>query len=388
MDKESSFHNLPPALAEIYRLTQDHQLETANIQTLQQAWHENLTHFTSSLPQVSADQAGEIVHLGELSPGCQTCKDGTWDCIFITLRCNLNCDFCYSPHPGDDTYGSVFGRTPEQILTAHEMTGIQGISFSGGEPFLEKERLFEWARFFTTHFPEKYYWLYTNGLLIELDDLIHLSEIGIDEIRFNAAATGYSNPTVMESIRRAVRYIPRVTIEIPAIPEHRKQVLDNLKTWSELGVSSLNLHELIYEPGTNSASMTGNHQHFINTDGHVTAYNPDSQALTFEVMEWVVRDALSLSVNHCSMLSKLRQLRNRRENIYKIQGKSHEELINADRYETCCGYRGDKWFLFHPSKLLETQQRYPDHEFIRLVRIAPLSLQEEPKWVSFDKIQG
>jgi pyruvate formate-lyase activating enzyme-like uncharacterized protein len=223
---------------------------------------------------------------------------------------------------------------------------------------------------------------------VQPDDLKQLGEMGITEVRFNVAATGYSNPTVMENIRQAVKAIPYVTIEIPAIPEHRKQVLGNLKTWSQMGVIFLNLHELIYEPGTNAASMVGTRQCFINTDGHTTAYNPDSRMLIFEVMERVIRDGLSLSVNDCSMQSKLHQLRNRRKNIFEVQNNSCEQLIDGDRYESCCAYREDEWFSFHPSQLLDYQRRYPDYEFARLVRIAPLSLQEEPKWISFEKIQG
>ena len=34
------------------------------------------------------------LYTGRLSPGCQTCIEGTWACIFINGLCTRNCFFC------------------------------------------------------------------------------------------------------------------------------------------------------------------------------------------------------------------------------------------------------------------------------------------------------
>jgi pyruvate formate-lyase activating enzyme-like uncharacterized protein len=379
--------NLNPELAKIYEQVQGFEPEESNLQELQSRWDQHLSAIKTLVPEVYVDDSGETVLLGELSAGCQACKDGTWDCIFVTMGCNLACEFCYSPHAIDKGFvGSVFGLDPEQIVQKYEKILIQGISFSGGEPFLEKERLFEWVSFFTSRFPEKYYWLYTNGLLASKQDFKRLRELGVDEIRFNVAATGYDHPIVMENISTAASYLPNVTIEIPAIPEHRMLVLENLVGWSRLGVRFLNLHELIYEPLTNAANMAGSRRLLVNIDGHSCEFNPQSRSLTLEVMERVSQKDLPLSVNDCSMQNKLRQLRYRRRNIAMYAKEPHEKFVEGYRYETCYAYQGEDYFFLHPDHLDEMRHNYPDYHFIKLTRIAPLSFQEKPKWISFEWI--
>jgi pyruvate formate-lyase activating enzyme-like uncharacterized protein len=377
--------NLHPELAKVLKDAQGIKPVESNIVELQSVWEQYLNSLNTMVPDVCVLDSGEVVYLGKLSAGCQACKDGTWDCIFTTMRCNLACEFCYSPHAiKDDFIGSVFGSEPDQIAQKYEEIPIQGVSFSGGEPFLEKTRLFDWISYFTSNFPGKYYWVYTNGLLVTKKDIKYLGELGIDEIRFNLAATGYNNPLVMENISYALSYLPYVTIEIPSIPEHRRLVLENLVEWNRLGVHYLNLHELIYEPDTNSASMEGVRSTLVNTDGHYSQFNPQSRSLTLDVMQKATELGLAISVNDCSMQSKLRQLRNRRRNISTLELQSHEKFVREDRYETCCAYLGESLFFFHPDHLDKIRDSHSDHHLVRLTRIAPLSLQEQPKWVSFE----
>ena len=117
------------------------------------------------------------------------------------MGCNLDCEFCYSPHAIPRDYaGSTFGASLEQIAANHAQTHITGISFSGGEPFVDAPKLFEWVAWFKNLYPDKYYWVYTNGLLADDGKLRGLAELGIDEIRFNLAATGYDHPQVVENV--------------------------------------------------------------------------------------------------------------------------------------------------------------------------------------------
>ena len=380
--------NLPPELAQYLKDARGIKPAESNIVELQSAWEQYLHNLNTLIPDISVLDSGEVVYLGKLSAGCQACKDGTWDCIFITMRCNLACEFCYSPYAIEDNFiGSVFGSEPEQIAQKYEKIPIQGVSFSGGEPFLERTRLFDWISFFTSSFPEKYFWVYTNGLLVTKDDIDHLCKLGIDEIRFNVAATGYNNPLVMDNISYAASLIHHVTIEIPSIPEHRGLVLENLAEWDRLGVHYLNLHELIYEPNTNSASMAGTRRSFVNTDGHYSQFNPQSRLLTLEVMQRVTEEDLTISVNDCSMQSKLRQLRNRRRNISTFEMQSYEKFVGGDSYVTCCAYLGESFFFFHPDRLDKIRDSHPDHQLIRLSRTAPLSFQEQPRWSFIEIIQ-
>jgi len=379
---------MPTRLQEIYQAVRCLAPIRSNLDALQPIWEAHVSRAKEQIQGIHVEAAGEVMVLGDLSPGCRMCKEGTWDCIFTTMQCNLDCAFCYSPHAIPKDYaGSVFGTTPQEIAENYARTHITGISFSGGEPFLEAERLFDWSAWFKSRYPDKYYWIYTNGLLADEENLRRLGDLGIDEIRFNLAATGYDHPTVMQHLAAAAGIFPHVTVEIPAIPEHASKLLSCLADWCALGVEFLNLHELMYEPGTNSASMPGARQTILTADGHRSEINPQSRALTLAVMQRVQDKGLSLAVNDCSLQSKIRQLRGRRQSLAPLVKAPHEKLVGGEAYESYCAYRGDRVRFFHPDALHETCQQHPDHRFVRLVRTAPLSLQDNGRWIAFEFLQ-
>ena len=379
---------LPPILREIQAVVQRSQQIQPNIKALEPAWRAYL-HDLPELPGLVIQAGGETVCLGELSPGCQACKDGSWDCVFLTHQCNLACAFCYNPQSiAQEAAGSAFGATPEAILANYQHTYITGVGFTGGEPFLQPEKLFAWLTAFKTAAPERYHWVYTNGLLVTEAHLQRLAELGLDEIRFNLAASGYDHPGVLETVRIASRTLPRVTVEIPAIPEHASRLLDSLEVWSAAGVQHLNLHELIYEPGTNAASLPGERQVLVTEDGHRTEYNPLSRKLTARVIKRVWELGLPLAVNDCSMQSKLRQVRGRRRSLAPLTRQIHEHLVAGPCFESCfVALNPQEGWFFHPDAFTDISQRHPQARIFRLLRRLPLSLGQPAEWVVCDQIQ-
>lgn len=380
---------LPPALRHIQEQIRNSARPASNLDTLQPVWQAHVSQARERIRDLHVEAEGEVLYLGGLSPGCRACKEGTWDCIFTTMQCNLDCDFCYSPHAIPKDYaGSLLGSAPGEIAENHDRTCITGISFSGGEPFAEPSKLLDWVAWFASRYPGKYFWVYTNGLLADEKKLQRLAELGIDEIRFNLAATGYDHPAVLQNMAAAARWIPNVTVEIPAIPEHGAKLISCLSSWSALGIRFLNLHELMYEPGTNSASLPGARWPIVTEDGHFSEINPDSRALTLAVMRRVQAEGLSLAVNDCSLQSKLRQLRGRRKCLAPLMKAPHEELVRDEVYESYCAYRndGEEARFFHPDDLDEMRRRYPEHQFVRLVRTAPLSIRDPGKWLTFEPL--
>jgi pyruvate formate-lyase activating enzyme-like uncharacterized protein len=379
---------LPAPLRAIAAEVSSLRLPASNLDTLRPVWEAHVARAREQIRDLYVDGDGEILYLGRISPGCQSCKDGTWDCVFTTMRCNLDCGFCYSPHAIPKDYaGSLLGSTPQEIAENHAKTRITGVSFSGGEPFAEPDKLFEWVAWFTSRYPEEYYWVYTNGLLADAGKLRRLAELGVDEIRFNLAATGYDHPAVMDNMAAASRLFPNVTVEIPAIPEHGTRLLSCLAEWSALGVQFLNLHELMYEPGTNSATMPGARWPIVMADGHCFAIHPESRALTLAVMQRVQEKGLPLAVNDCSLQSKIRQLRGRRNSLAPLAKAPHEKLVRGEVYESCCAYRdGDELYFFHPDILDEMRWRYPDHRFVRLTKSAPLAIGDPGRWIAFESL--
>ena len=353
---------------------------------LESGWQAYLQRAEQSIPGLTVRAEQRTVCLGELSPGCQACKDGTWDCLFVTKRCNLNCSFCYNPHSLKEEFtGSAFGDTPEEIANNYARTRIRGISFSGGEPFMVTERLLNWARFFRQRFPDSYLWIYTNGLLANERALEQLGELPVDEIRFNTAATGYDDPRVMERMRKAKRWFKHLTVEIPAIPEQREKVRNCLEVWVEAGVRYLNLHELLYEPGTNSWEMSGERQEICLADGHTSALHPGSREMILEIIQRVQQEGLPLNVNHCSLPNKLHQIRGRRSSLLPLTKAKEEKLVGGESLESFCLFNEQGQLLkVHPDDLPEARTCYPGLRCARLVRTAPLGLRDPGRWVRFE----
>jgi uncharacterized protein len=344
---------------------------------------------------VSSDGLAGTLHddtilLGELSPGCRACQDGTWDCVFLTWRCNLECRFCISPagtRALPDGHGSAFGTDPAEILSHYRRLGIAGVSFSGGDPFVARDRLFEWATLFKAEHPAAYYWVYTNGLLAQEDDLRRLAALGVDEIRFNLAATGYVHPAVLDVVRAAARHFARVTVEIPALPDEAPQLLAALHVWHEAGVRYLNLHELLYEPGSNSATLPGPRTTFCTPDGHESAFDPRSRELALTLLNRVAQQGPTFNVNFCSVQSKLRQLRGRRRLVGQVFKEAHEQLVGDELHSYCLFDERDTMLFVHPDALAESRRTRPELAVARLKRWAPLSPEEGRRWIAVEWVE-
>jgi pyruvate formate-lyase activating enzyme-like uncharacterized protein len=382
--------NLPPLLAGIAEEARRFEEQSRTLSELECGWQAFLERAKESLPGLTVKAEQATVCLGELSPGCQACKDGTWDCLFVTKRCNLNCSFCYNPRSlGEEFTGSVFGDGPEEIAGNYVHTRITGISFSGGEPFLEPERLLKWARFFRQRFPGSYLWIYTNGLLADEKVLAQLGELPVDEIRFNAAATGYDDPRVLKRMRQAAVCFKHLTVEIPAIPEQAEKVHGSLEKWAEVGVHYLNLHELLYEPGTNSWEMGGERQEICLADGHTSAVHPRSREMILEILHRVQQMGLPLNVNHCSLPNKLHQIRGRRLSLLPMTQEKEERWIEGERLEHYCLFDEQGQVLkIHPDDLFEARRSHPGYRCARMVRTAPLGLQDPGRWVVFELMEN
>ncbi len=378
---------LPHAVKEIFDSLASAPAPSSNLNEIRTQWAARVERVRLELPEATIEADGEILHFGDLSPGCRACKSGTWDCIFLGMACNLDCDFCYSPGsiPAEHV-GSAFGHSIRQIVDNHTRTTITGVSFTGGEPFLDNARLLEWVSGFRRAEPDRYFWIYTNGLLADPQILRQLGGLGVDEIRFNAAATGYTNKTVLRNIGEAARHVRNVTVEIPSVPRDAGTLLPALRDWTHAGVRFLNLHELIYEPGTRSASMDGPRQVIRFQDGHRSEYHPESRLLTHRVMREVAARGLPLMVNDCSMQSKMRQVRGRRRVLAPLSKTPAERLVGDDTLETYCLVRSeqDHWFC-HPDAIADMRARHPECRAFRLRREAPLFLDAGTRWIAAEE---
>ena len=247
--------------------------------------------------------------VGKLSPGCQTCIKGKWSCIFITDACTRKCFYCPTPQHKKVTDNPPNG--PEQLRYASadeyikflKKFDFEGISFSGGEPFLVVGRMLEYITKIRQCFGNKHHiWAYTNGDLVTKSNLSLLQQAGLNELRFDIAANNYDLTTV----KKAIEYIETVTIEIPAIPEDIERLKSLLKELDKIGVKHLNLHQLM-KTDHNSGKLDQRCYSPVNKIQY-PKYTPimESELAALEIIKHAIEIKSEIGINYCSSCYKAR----------------------------------------------------------------------------------
>jgi len=252
-----------------------------------------------------------------LSPGCRSCANGAWSCLFINGRCNASCFYC--PTAQDETDGPLsngipFG-TPEDYAEYVALFGFTGVSISGGEPLLTLDRSLEHIAAVRRRCGDAVHlWMYTNGTLLTRDITSALADAGLAEIRFDIGATRYD----LSKLRLAVGVIPTITVEIPAVPEEEELMRGKLVEMAAAGVQHLNLHQMRLTPH-NLRHLASRAYTFVHGE-KVTVLESELTAL--RLIRYGIEQGIDLPVNYCSFPYKRRfqHAAARRRGLPHIQG--------------------------------------------------------------------
>ncbi len=296
----------------------------------------------------------------KLSRGCQTCKAGKWQCFFVGKKCNVDCIYCTQ---GTLKEKMVEPERPDLINDMYHIEDIknvlndpgsiwsgqrvQGIGYSGGEPFIYLDKVFNLAEFVSRFHGHIYQWIYTNGLLVTEDKLKALRDKGIKEIRFHIGATNFSEK-VLKNIEIAKGIIDYVNVETPSTPELKKFLIDKkgVHRLEDIGVYQMNFgelstlslfHERMNKPGNQrmlkyfqkyqlyvyesviGSSVTGMNLSQIYLSPTISREN------TYDIMEYVLDNKIDILINDCSQDAK---------HIQRLQKTTNEHktdiLLNDD----------------------------------------------------------
>ncbi len=240
---------------------------------------------------------------GKLSPGCMSCGQGTWSCIFIDCLCTANCFYCPQDRKNTEerppTESGLTFDNAEDYVNYLEKFKFKGVSFSGGEPLLAYEKVLTYIRKIRERLGnEIYIWLYTNGDLVNKVKLKALKDAGLNEIRFDIAARKYD----LKAVKTAVGIIDTVTVEIPAVPEDYLVLIKCLPRLKAIGVAHLNLHQLF--PTEHC------YKRFIDR-GYTFLHQPtipvlESEMTALRVIQYAVEKNIGLPINYCCSIYKHR----------------------------------------------------------------------------------
>jgi pyruvate formate-lyase activating enzyme-like uncharacterized protein len=251
----------------------------------------------------------------KLSNGCYSCKNGSWICVYIGVSCNLKCLSCpqISRHNqkefiwangGNDDIRSL--EDLKRVLDKNRR--ITGISFSGGEPFLYLDKVKEWLEFVNNNYSDLnlYKWIYTNGTKVTREKCLMLKELGINEIRFDLAATNYSDK-IIKKIEYCKTIFDKISVEVPVEPWQTKKLIEVLPILDKIGLDYLNLHEL--------SICTDNEKRLVD-GGYVDPkliykagekhYLP-SIIDTYEIINFIEDNKLNIIYNDCSARNMINQ---------------------------------------------------------------------------------
>ncbi|MBN2102579.1 radical SAM protein [bacterium] len=360
-----------------------------NTAELHSEWRQYTDTLKTGLPGIEIKDDGDTVCLGALSPGCRCCKNGEWDCLFITPACNLHCRFCISPFQNRRVPVSAYGKSPEDLISSYKKAGITGVSFSGGEPFLDFPAVTKWLSDLESEFPDHYYWIYTNGTRTRREHIDTLSELGLDEIRFNTAATGYHDSAVMQLMAYAAQKLPNVTVEVPLLYHDYEILRTAIPDYARAGVQFLNLHELMRESHTPSHQLKNeNFKTVVFPDGHVTDVSMHSRIMFQNIAHTVLDSNLPLNLNFCSTVNKRRQIRKRRSSIMKLNTKTYEKVVDEGCLESVFVFQDkDHYQWVHPDVWEARKSRFAGYTAFRLKKTAPLSVWDRGRYLSAEKLE-
>ena len=279
--------------------------------------------------KVQSAAGGSKLYTGFLSRGCLHCIEGDWACNFINRLCNRDCFFCKRSHrviteePEAETWGFFFPG-PSAHITYLKTFNIGGVSFSGGEPLLVKDRLLKHIIAVRKEFGESVYiWMYTNGDLADREILEQLRDAGLEEIRFNIAAREYDlTPVVL-----AKEFIPVVTVEIPCIPEDHEQLKALLPVMQDIGINFLNIHQLTVEE-QNCRDLIQREYHFTGVYPGISIF--ESEICALKLLLHASDSGIKLPINYCASIYKHRyQGRGFRRQRASAFPRGYEELTDT-----------------------------------------------------------
>lgn len=253
----------------------------------------------SEIPGLKNHGSYQATSTGPLIRGCEICTQMKSMTMVMGYRCNASCDFCFVDSYSSEDYdeNEKYNRQACFKDFCRQKDKIEGMGLTGGETLLYIPELKEYTSKIKTEKPDIYFWIYTNGLLANKENLKLLRDLGIQEIRFNLAASDYSE-RIMEKLSIARNLFEYVAVEVPAYPEQEKKIFNSLKRLNELGIDQLNMQELMItssnadklKGGGYQAGMAFLKKHFL--------YG--SRILTYKIMKKCIECGYAFTVNDCS----------------------------------------------------------------------------------------
>ncbi len=260
---------------------------------------------------------GKSVVLNAISPSCEDCRTGFGSSTYIlTLACNRDCFFCTNKNQmdyegGQHRVNDVISGFKNDLKRYKEM---KSAALTGGEPLLYPDKCAEFIKKVKKTSKNVQTRIYTNGDLATPEILMQLKDAGLDEIRFGLKPdeSGTVDGKILDIMREAVKYIPRVMVEMPVFPGTLEKMKELMLTLDEMGIFGVNILEFLY-PWV--------HPEEYSKHGHEVAHRPyeilfnytyagglpvsGSETECLELLLFCAEKKVKMGVHYCSLENKL-----------------------------------------------------------------------------------
>lgn len=248
---------------------------------------------------------------GDLTPGCKICLKNGFTPIRSTWKCNLNCNFCYNYNQKKEILSPLHYSINNRLLTEDDIIrilekrkDIKGIAWVAGEPFTDFNKIPNLSKRLNNL--GIYQHINTNGTLLTEKMMRILQDCGLNEIRFNLAATNCSDK-VIETMKVARKYFNYLCIEIPMFQEIFNSFILKKQKILDTGVDHINLDEL-HLRNENFVNFQ-NEELYIYNFGYISPIS--SRQLVYDFLEIASNEKWNVVINDCSNEQKFyRGIRN------------------------------------------------------------------------------
>ncbi len=252
---------------------------------------------------------GHAFHVGEVSFGCRDCFTGEQSInLFHGNKCMCHCPYCYYDKNRDEIRLDENTAENEIALIEYKLREFDAyrpaiVSFcSAGETLLYID---DFERYAKAIYPllyakgiRPYTFMYTNGILLDEDMLERVKKIGVNEIRFHWSASGFSDK-VLENMKLAKKKGSIITVEEPAYPPNREELIKRLPVFDEIGLDHLDLIELhLTEYNFDDMDKLLPGDEFLAYKDYF--YHLYDNGMTYDIMEEVLKNNYCFSVMDCN----------------------------------------------------------------------------------------
>lgn len=261
------------------------------------------------------NDGASLVH-GTLCGACEACRTGVDSYTgLISLMCHRNCFFCFNPNQYEyDRLASAKKDWEGELQRVYRQNKhLRYIALTGGEPLLHKKEAVAFFTMARTLWPCVSMRLYTSGDLLDEATAAQLAAAGLEEIRFSLKIE--DDPAAIEKVYNAMdmakRFIPRVMVEMPVMPDAEAEMIRILDRLEELGIYGINLLELCF-PFHNAQAFAARGYELRNPP-YKTLYNfwyagglpvDGSELLALKLLRYAMRKQYKLTVHYCSLENK------------------------------------------------------------------------------------